>query len=349
MTPNMREVLVNRIISGVHVFPYEGRIFLVYPPTLVDKAKGEAVYLTTVENNRFNQIQTQETIEQVLIDSGVWSMVMAAQLAALPKEIDNLKVDLFHSYFKSRQLERVRRQLRKAKQRLEELTIARHSLDDATIEGVARLAKNNYLMSRCLRHSDGSPLTDSLSSKIIERASVFVANNTITEIAARELARTDPWKGIWVASKVEGSLFGQPATLLTDEQKSLILWSRMYDSIYESLECPPEPIINDNDVLDGWLIAQNRNRESEQAKRYGESHLGNLKGGEVFIPVETLEDARKVDALNTAEARRIKTQRFHALQQMGRIAEQNLPDAKNRMRQQAREQLQGTLQRGKRL
>jgi len=349
MTPSEREVLVNRIISGIYVFTNESRTFLIYPPTLVDKTMAEEVYLGTLTKNRFSMLHTQDTIEQVLIDNGLWSLVMAAQLKGLPTEIDDLKVELYKSYFKSKRLDRARRQLNKAKARFEELTRARHALDDTTIEGVARLAKNNFLMGRCLRFVDGKHIPDNISSKVIERASVYMSNALITETTARELVRTDPWKGIWVAGKVEGAVFGQPASLLTDEQKSLILWSRMYDSVYESVECPPEAIIKDDDVLDGWLIDQNRKRDSEQAKRYGESHLGNIKGNEVFIPVETLEDARKVEALNTIESRRIKQQRFLALQQKGRLAEQDLPDAKNRMRQQAREQLQGHIQKGKRL
>jgi hypothetical protein len=154
------------------------------------------------------------------------------------------------------------------------------------------------------------------------------------------LARTEPWKSIWIAGKTESSVFGKPSSELTEEQKAIVLWSRMYDSVYENPKCPPDFIINDDDTLDGWLITQNRKRESEVKGAYGEQHLGKVgkDGAEVYIPVQSAKDAQRGEEMNDARARIIKRQRMAAVKSKGSIKEQYMPDSQITMKAQARKQ-----------
>ena len=41
----------------------------------------------------------------------------------------------------------------------------------------------------------------------------------------------------------------------------------MYDNIQESMDCPTEDVINDDDMLDGWFIVQNRKREKDKKEK----------------------------------------------------------------------------------
>ena len=39
----------------------------------------------------------------------------------------------------------------------------------------------------------------------------------------------------------------------------------MYDNIQESLDYPSEDVVEDDDMLDGWLIIQKQKRDKERA------------------------------------------------------------------------------------
>ena len=81
----------------------------------------------------------------------------------------------------------------------------------------------------------------------------------------RELVNNDPWKLIWYMREVEGSpLFVDRERQLTPDQKNIVVWSRMYDSVHESQDAPSEAVIADHDMLDGWFILQKRKRDKDK-------------------------------------------------------------------------------------
>ena len=64
------------------------------------------------------------------------------------------------------------------------------------------------------------------------------------------------------------------------------MWSSLYDNIQESPDCPSNEVINDDDMLDGWMIIQKRNREQAKLQKDAENKFGNKKisnADEVFI------------------------------------------------------------------
>jgi hypothetical protein len=154
----------------------------------------------------------------------------------------------------------------------------------------------------------------------------------------RMLARTMPWSWLWGILKTNGKLFSNDA--LTNEQQSLISWSVMYDRIHESPDCPSDDIINDDDMLDGWLLIQRKQREAERKKQEVESAVGGkiVNADEIFIPVETAEDALKVDLLNSPRAVNIKKQRLRQIKAEGMVKEQSLKDMKLRQAMQMRQE-----------
>ena len=102
------------------------------------------------------------------------------------------------------------------------------------------------------------------------------------------------------------------------------------------MESPPDKVIQDDDLLDGWLILQNRKREKERVEKEMDKKIGKNKGAqEVYIMAETTEEAQKVEMLNNAMTKGIKKQRQKMVDKHGEIQEQHLPDAKQRMRNQA--------------
>ena len=123
----------------------------------------------------------------------------------------------------------------------------------------------------------------------------------------------------------------------------------MYDRIYESVDCPSEEVIEDNDMLDGWLAVQRQKMKTEKRKRETENQLAVSskinEAEEVFIPVETADDAKRIAELNDPAAQRVRKQRFNQLKEKGTVKVQEFADMKQKQSMQAaqayRDQVKG--------
>ena len=108
----------------------------------------------------------------------------------------------------------------------------------------------------------------------------------------------------------------------------LIAYSKLYDSIYEHAECPEDDVMNDDDLLDGWLIKRKKQKESLMKQQRVEEVIGkkHAKDDEIFIPVQSMQEAKNIDELNTPLASRIKQQREKTIEKRGTVLDANLED-----------------------
>jgi hypothetical protein len=115
----------------------------------------------------------------------------------------------------------------------------------------------------------------------------------------------------------------------TDEQRALVNWSLLYDNVYQHPECPADAVVEDDDLLDGWLIDQRRDREAKATGGGGRVQLvGNEKirgSQEVYLVAETPADARKVVDLNDEFGRAVQKQRFAHLRRRARSTSSTCP------------------------
>jgi pyruvate/2-oxoglutarate dehydrogenase complex dihydrolipoamide dehydrogenase (E3) component len=140
-------------------------------------------------------------------------------------------------------------------------------------------------------------------------------------------------------------LFGKPTINWTDEQKTLVVISKMYDSAYEHPECPPESVIQDDDMFDGWMIIQRREHEKNKDKNRNEKILKDKKLGnakEVFLVANSKEEAQNIYSLNNANSRNTIKERQNIILHTGsEVSETDLPDVKRELvMQQNRQFLQ---------
>ena len=312
-------------------------VFYVAQATPIQRAEAHEIYMEMMQKTRFDDMLTDEAMCQQLMDSDLWTEKQQKALDDGPKVLEQLKVQLYqaHRKFQSKHVRLIRKQLDKTRKGLNKLHNMRHTKDVMTCEGLAEIAKVEHLVySGAKNVSDNPRLLD--DSDTLKKVTAQFLQARVPERILREIARTEPWRGLWSVSKAEGSLLGIPAVMVTEDQKALVVWSRIYDSVYESMDCPGEPIIRDNDLLDGWLTVQHRKREAERKKREGDEHASKVKNAqEVFIPVQSAEDARRVEALNDQRAKLLKAQRSKALEKRGTIREQDMPDSQLKLRAQA--------------
>lgn len=337
----MKEFLLNRIITGNVDFSISGEKFVLGRFSRESKYKAEQIYEDMLYELSFSDLLTEEDILFTLLENGIWSAEKNNEIEDLEKGIDIVKTKMFEHLFQKKEREAYRKQLNVARKRHSELFNQRHVFDHLTAKGVAMLAKTNYLICSNLIDKNNKKIWK--DDSFVKESVYFLTDlieqynqKRVTESQVRDIARTEPWRSTWVLGKKEGSIFGIPAVDYTEDQKFLSIWSSIYDSVYESSECPPDFAVEDDDLLDGWMITQRRKREDESFQRRGESMINEKLAGaeEVYFVANTAEDAAIIDRFNTPEAKRIKQERFAHLNKHGTLNEMDMPDTKRKYQEE---------------
>jgi hypothetical protein len=103
----------------------------------------------------------------------------------------------------------------------------------------------------------------------------------------------------------------------------------LYDNIRESIDCPPDHIINDDDVCDGWLITQSRKNDKDKQEKYVGNTVGKGKMGnatELFIPAKSPEDVQRIQSMNDVGTRVTLAQRQKQIEAKGTIKDVEFAD-----------------------
>jgi hypothetical protein len=119
----------------------------------------------------------------------------------------------------------------------------------------------------------------------------------------------------------------------TEEQRKLIRISSFYDNLRQSPDCPPDWVIEDDDMLDGYLIFSRKEREKEGNAKDIEGGLSDkvANSSEVYIVCENQDDANKVYDLNGPYAKAVQGARDKVIAEKGRVNEVDLPDVKKKL------------------
>ena len=284
---------------------------------------------------------SKDDVLDMLLEKGLWSSELDKQLERAQKDLENTKVKLFEANLTENEMKMGKELVFVIRNKIEELNSRRHQYDYVSCDGVAQAAKHRYLIAASLRDVDGKPLfSKDLWRENIELLDLAISTHAslqLTEVEIRHLARTDPWRTIWSTSKKCGSLFGCPSVNLSEEQKSIIIWSQMFDNIFESPDCPSDKVIEDDDRLDGWLIVQRRKRESEKVKTDISNEIKSEKiknSDEIFIVAKSHDHISKISGMTDAYSSAIKKQRMNVLRERGVVNELDMPDTKQEMRMQ---------------
>jgi hypothetical protein len=330
-----RELLVARIVSGVVRCPVAGTVVLAKWPTREQRYRGQELYQQTYHECEMAGLYTDDELLAFLNKAGFWDSERQETLEAVEKDVENLKVSLYHAGFRSGEVKMARKLLSVAKGKMFELLGQRHAYDYLTCAGTAVVARARFLISSSLFHLDGRRVTNRL---LVDQANDYYVKNRLVEATFRELARTEPWRNIWSGKRAEGGIFGVASVDMTDEQRSLQIWSSLYENIAECPDGPSDSVLDDDDALDGWLILQQRKRKKGQLEKRADELLGNEKirgSQEVFVPADSLADARQIEELNDQHSATIKKQRMAALNKKGKMTEAQMPDTKRMLQMEA--------------
>lgn len=367
MDRNNRTLLVSRITMGACKSKLRNDTVYIGLPTRFHIFAGNELYQEIFESATSDGVFTDEQILGILAKEGMWSYENDESIDSLRQQIDDHKVNAYESRFRLQDFQFHKLMIKKKKQELTQLLIDKHSFDYASAEGLGSLYRLNYLILAGLRNRKFELLDTTLEDMDGIELNVLKESflgARLDETTIREIARTEPWRSYWAVAD-KNNVFGRPLMEWTEEQQSLVIWSKLYDSLRESMEPPSDEVVNDDDAFDGWLITQNRKNKQEIAKKSGDMAISKNKkirdAQEVFIMVgndknpltgdniqlaQDLDDARRLDAvLNDDKARAIKRERFATIGAVGELKVQQFGDIQRDLRLQynnaVREKMKG--------
>ncbi len=325
-----KEHLVHRILVGYHRFKIEDSILILKSPNLDSKYIAEEIYFEKLKEYNLEGCFDEDEYLEFLESRGIWDNKKEKSLGTIRTSIEDMKIELYESPFKSNTRKKLKEKIAKTKKKLEKLFQLKNCEVHKTSVGLAGMAKLRYLIGSSLFNLDGSLVfTDNFwdheDSGLLDEVVNLYNENQISEAEYRELARTEPWKNIWVCKKACGdNVFSKSSAELSDEQKMLCYWSLLYDNVYEHPDCPTEEVIQDDDALDGFLLKEQRNRTKQKNENIIEDQLSDKvkNSAEVFIVAETPEDAKKIMDMNddmgqaTIKARQNKIQKNKVVNQL---------------------------------
>jgi hypothetical protein len=345
MTFKEREYAVSRLIAGCikcSIKNNNGCVIhlLVKTPSRYHRYIAQEIYVDKLRESELEGSCTEEEILNILISKKMWDDDKETKLAKLIKDVDEIKMELYHLVFKSVERAMKKKELDLIRAEINKLSEIKNSFSHSSAIGAAEMAKARYLIAHSLFYLDGQPVYHTeydywhSDDTVIENVVHCINSKRLSEGDLREIARTEPWRSIWNCRKPEGELFGVPAVDLSDEQRILCVWSGIYDSIYEHPEAPGEEVIEDDDILDGWMLVQKKKREQSMLDAATGAITDNEKiksAGEIFIPANNMRDAKKIGALNDRGAQITKAQRMSLLRKKGIVQEIEMPDSKQKI------------------
>lgn len=326
---------LSRILSGYYTFIYNKQKYKLIYPDMYVKYEAELYAQEIYNENKFNDWISDEEIVDFLISIGLWTFDGDKSLEKISKDIENTKVELYQSVLNPNKTKFIRKQLNNLNQLYNQKYEIRHSFDHMTIEGYSNQLKSQYILLHSIYNLNRDlvfNINDHVDYRMMNDITNIINSNSIDIKIFREIARSDSWRSYWSANKER--VFDKSTINWSDEQKTLIIITKMYDSAYDHPECPTDDVINDDDMFDGWMIFQRRENEKNKSKNRSEKLLKDKKLGnaqEIFLVANSQEEAQNIYNLNEDSSRGIIAERQSAIVPDIEIKDSDLPDVQRKL------------------
>lgn len=351
MIRNTNDKLLSRIIAGFLYIEHDGRIYILRRPSSSLKYRADILYEKVYNDNLYSDWFLMQDVEYILIDNGVWRLQNNEVLKQIDKQLENLKVELYQNYIQPTKRKEIKKQISSMNMQKDRILTTKHSLDQYTLEAYAGRIRNEFIIMNTLYYKNKKVFRNK------NKKNSILLNNIASKIASslpsisdiRSLARSELWKSYWSASG-KTKIFSGDVFDWTDEQRALVNLSKMFDSVYEHPECPPDNIIDDEDALDGWMILQKRKNEQSKNKQKTDTMLNSAKmrkANEVFIMSNSKEETEEIISNNDPLAKHRMREKFGAIKTSSEdgLSEAQLPDVQRELIDQLNQKRNATMNR----
>jgi len=345
-----------RLLAGYCRIRLNDKTYYIKSPTSGMLYEAAEVYREVYNENVYKDWMRVADARRQAIKQGVWPEDGDKKIKDCDDTIENKKIELYETFLTDPEKHKETKAiLSNVKKYQSKLLSQKHAFDHMTLEGYAEHCSQCHLFSQIICGSDKERLWasyETTNTGLLHRIMTEYRARAIDPTTLREISRTEPWRSYWSAEK-EGAFADG---IENDDQRTLVLYSRMYDSVYSHPECPSDDVVSNNDMLDGWLALNKRKAEKDRKTKEVENILpSHIKDGarEVFIPVSQFNNkgeriskeeqnkrAAKIYNLNDTSGRVAINKREAFIKKQGEniVGADMLPDTKIELTHQAKEQ-----------
>ena len=302
----MREFLVTKILSGVTYFKTKDKIYKLSNPNSEIRYLGE--YLADLAGNefKFKQLMTREEVKGVLEQRQIWTPQDDINLKEAEKNLEDFKVELFKNQYNKKAQKTLRSRIKGTNSAIAQAVLKKDSLDHITIENYTEVIRDQFCTAMSIEDMHGVKFYH--PDKFFDQNSFLMENGYNIwrgELAllqyCRELCKKDPWRSYWNSAAKE-NVFGKPSSELTIAQRTMIVFTKMYDNARQSPEAPGDDVFDDDDMFDGWMLLQQREQKKKKQKDTADKIAGQ-KGDEIYLMADSADDAQKIYSVNDTQSR----------------------------------------------
>jgi|TARA_B100000519_G_C14233678_1_gene433687 hypothetical protein len=341
MDSSEKSFIVEKLLSGVIFFRFDGQIYKIVSPTPEKRTLAEFLAKEAGEGLNYNQLITKEQLKQVLHNRGIWTSDDDKRLKAAEETVEEIQISIFKNFYNTKAKQSLKRRLAGVRKAITDAIHKKSSTDHVTLESYKDFVRDRFAIALSIFDLKENQIYD--PDKLLDQSSGlldFAYDRWIEEYSIvpylREVSRTNPWKSYWDSQK-DNPIFDFPSSHFNIFQRNLILYSKMYDNARQSPEAPPDEVFNDDDAFDGWSTIQRKEADKYRDQKNADKISGQ-KGGEIFM-VTNREDAENIYDLNTHSDRMKVKNRLKEVKQAGGevIHEHQLSDVKMRLRKELME------------
>lgn len=325
--------VIDRVLSKKIYFSHKDFTYYYLFPSSDLRLQSSLLYEDCYDGIKYDNL-IKEDIDFYLQDYDIADASLKKFLENKYKQLDNTKIDLYENFYKTKESNNIRRKLTTLRQTIGETEKQLHYLDSLTAEYQCAQRQNEFLFLNGIYDKNHNLVFDynninNIDEHTFNQMINIINTKLLNATDFRYIARSVEWHSIWNIKNHR--IFDEPVVEWSEEQKSLVAFSQMYDNIYQHLECPDDKIIEDDDALDGWSLYQKRKIEQEKKKKGVSSINDKHKDAkEIFIVANNAEEFDHIMSLNDDEAKSRMKQKFDFLEANKDkiVREDQLPDVR---------------------
>ena len=338
----MREFLVTKMLSGVSYFKTKDKIYKLSNPDSETRYLGEYLADLAGDDFKFKELMTREEVKDVLAQRNIWTPQDDNNLKEAEKNLEDFKVELFKNQFNAKAKKTLRNRIAGTNKAIGEASVRRDSLDHITIENYTEVIRDQFCVAMSIEDMDGERFYH--PDKFFDQNSFLMEsgyNIWRGELGllqyCRELCKKDPWRSYWNSAAKE-NVFGKPSSELTIAQRTMIVFTKMYDNARQSPDAPSDDVFDDDDMFDGWMLLQQREAKKKKEQKVADDIAGQ-KGDEVYMMANSSEDAQRIYGVNDLQNRMKVRNRQAQIQSAGGeiVKEDDLLDVKMKIQRELNE------------
>lgn len=272
---------IDKLLSGKTIINIKGERVCISPPSLDIRHYAE-IFSQEIYDRAFME---DVPLFEELLEITDWTDQDEKDLTiTLQNNLEQMKLDYYKRFYQESSKRLIKMSMNNVIEKIAELSQKKNKYYAFSCEHLRDYAYTSYIVEHC---SDKQVNTET---------AVQLYNQEVpNQDKIREFSKSAYWRTLWGSYTEKSKIFGNPECL-TRPQVELISFTRMYDNVYQSMDCPDDEVIEDDIALDGWFIEQRRKREEESGKK-GKQVSPNAN--EVFIPTGNKKDAQRVIDMNS--------------------------------------------------